>query len=99
MAQARKESKRNIKITFGSLAGFAMSGEGIPTLQADQLNVIAHHINSIRTNQNVWTDPTKWPAPLHSMITIAKAIEISKLQQKKLQKQPDWNGFLNSECI
>ena len=45
-----------MKIEFGSLVGFAMSGEGIPTLQAVQLNVIAHHINSLRTGKDLWLD-------------------------------------------
>ena len=39
---ARKNKQKNITIVFGSLVGFAMSKEGVPTLQADQLNVIAH---------------------------------------------------------
>ena len=48
--RARNNKQTNIKIEFGSLVGFAMSGEGVPTLQADQLNVIAHHLNQINTN-------------------------------------------------
>ena len=47
VSKARQERKKQVKIEFGSLVGFAMSGEGIPTLQVDQLNVIAHHIYSI----------------------------------------------------
>ena len=46
--QAKRQHKKSIKIKFGSLAGFTMSGEGISTLQTDQMNVIAHHIHSIR---------------------------------------------------
>ena len=33
--KARNNNQKNIKIEFGSLVGFAMSGEGVPTLQAD----------------------------------------------------------------
>jgi hypothetical protein len=45
--RARNNKQTTIKIEFGSLVGFVMSGEGVPTLQPDQLNVIAHHLNSI----------------------------------------------------
>ena len=46
---AKRARQKNITIVFGSLVGFAMSGEGVPTLQADQLNVIAHHLHEINT--------------------------------------------------
>ena len=52
--KARNNNQKNIKIEFGSLVGFAMSGEGVPTLQADQLNVITHHLNEINTNVDLW---------------------------------------------
>ena len=54
--QAKQQHKKSIKVKFGSLAGFAMSGEGIPTLQTDQMNVIAHHIYSIRMKQDLWPE-------------------------------------------
>jgi hypothetical protein len=44
--RARNNKQTTIKIEFGSLVGFVMSGEGEPTLQSDQLNVITHHLNS-----------------------------------------------------
>jgi hypothetical protein len=42
--RARNNKQTTIKIEYGSLVGFAMSGERVPTLQSDQLNVIAHHL-------------------------------------------------------
>ena len=51
--RARSKKQKNITIEFGSLVGFAMSGLGVPTLQADQLNVIAHHLNEINTSQDL----------------------------------------------
>ena len=51
---ARRNQQKNIHIVFGSLVGFAMSGEGVPTLQADQLNVIAHHLHEINTKEDQW---------------------------------------------
>ena len=38
----------SVNVEFGSLVGFSMSDEGISTLQMDHLNVITHHIYSIR---------------------------------------------------
>jgi hypothetical protein len=35
--RAHNNKQTTIKIEFGSLVGFAMSGEGVPTLQSDQL--------------------------------------------------------------
>ena len=86
-----------MKVEFGSLVGFAMSGEGIPTLQTDQMNVIAHHIHSIRTKHDLWIDKTAWPDAIDSLEMIDHDVKISKLQQKKLQLQDDWEGFRNSE--
>ena len=51
---ARRNKQKNITIVFGSLVGFTMSGEGVPTIQADQLNVIAHHLNEINTKEDLW---------------------------------------------
>jgi hypothetical protein len=52
--RARNNKQTTIKIEFGSLVGFAMSGEGVPTLQSDQLNVIAHHLNNINNEEDIW---------------------------------------------
>ena len=58
ISDARKKFSQSVRVEFGSLAGFAMNGEGIPTLQADQLNVIAHHLTAMNTNCDVWKDKT-----------------------------------------
>ena len=82
MKQAKQQHKKSIKVEFGSLAGFAMSGEGIPTLQTDQMNVIAHHIHSIQMQQDLWPekDKTKWPKNIDSAESIKQQIQIAKLQ-------------------
>ena len=97
--QAKQEHKKIVKVEFGSLAGFARSGEGIPTLQINQMNVIAHHNHSIRMKQYLWpqNDQTKWPINIDSPESIEQQIQIAKLQQQKLKLQADWNGFLQSE--
>ena len=79
ISKARQERKKEIKIEFGSLVGFEMSGEGIPTLQADQLNVIAHHIHSIQTNHDIWPNKQNWPQKLDTADIIEQEIYISKL--------------------
>ena len=55
------------------MKGFPINGIGIPALQVDQLNVIAHHVNKIQMEENgnvdisdldnddAWNDPTEWP--------------------------------------
>ena len=59
-----------------------MSGEGIPTLQTDQMNVIAHHIHSIQIKQDLWPDkdPNNWPMNIDSHKSIQEQIQIAKLQ-------------------
>ena len=96
--KAKQQHQKQIKVEFGSLVGFAMSGEGIPTLQTDKMNVITHHIHSICTKHDLWTDKTPWPNAIDSAKMINHEVKISKLQQKKLQLQDDWNGFCLSEC-
>ena len=51
--RACSKKQKNITIGFGSLVGFAMSGKGALTLHTDQLNVIAHHLNEINTEQDL----------------------------------------------
>ena len=56
----------SVKIEFGSLAGFPISGEDILTLQADQLNVIVHHIHIICTGQTILTHRNQLNIPFTS---------------------------------
>ena len=74
-----------------------MSGEGIPMLQADQLNIIAHHIYSIWSQHDLWPKKDQWPKSLEDEDVIKQEILVSKLQQQKLKLQSDWNSFLRSE--
>ena len=97
VSKACQELKKQVKIEFGSIVGFAMSGEGISTFQADQLNVIAHHIYSIQTKHNLWSNKAKWPKKMNNTDVIEQEIHISKLQQRKLKLQSDWRGLPLSE--
>ena len=47
IAKFKQKKLQKANIEFGSLKAFAINGAGIPTLQADLLNVIAHHINAM----------------------------------------------------
>ena len=97
VVDARKSGKRNLKFEFGSLAGFAMNCNGIPTLQADQLNVIAHHICSIQTQQNIWDNPEEWPDLIDSDEVHQASARISKLKRNQLKMTSDWESFRASE--
>ena len=87
MKQAKRQHKKSVKVKFESLAGFAMSGKGIPTLQTDQMNVISHHIHSIQMKQDLWPekDQTKWPKNIDSAESIKQQIQIAELEQQKLK--------------
>ena len=97
--KAKRKKLQEVNIEFGSLKAFAINGAGIPTLQADQLNVIAHHINAINMknhkNAAIYKhDETKsayvefWNDPKEWPVTIdIKQLQISKLTQRKIFKE------------
>jgi hypothetical protein len=69
--RSRNNNQSSIKIEFGSLVGFAMSGEGVPTLQSDQLNVIAHHLNGINNEEDM-ANKMEWPQQIDSVESIKR---------------------------
>lgn len=64
------------------LVGFTMGSEGVPTLQADQLNVISYQLNNINDQENGWKDKASlaWPAPINSDKVIKEKIKSNKLK-------------------
>ena len=74
-----------------------MSGQGVPTLQTDQLNVITHHIHTMTTQQDLWEDKTEWPVQLDSQEYIDLQLKISKLTRRRLQGTDEWEQFRKSE--
>ena len=94
---ARRNQQKNITIVFGSLVGFAMSGEGVPTLQADQLNVIAHHLHEINTKEDLWLNKDEWPRLMDSPEILPIQMSINKLRRNTLIATPEWDSFLKSE--
>jgi hypothetical protein len=82
--RARNNKQTTIKIEFGSLVGFAMSGEGVPTLQSDQLNLIAHHLNSINNEEDIWVDKTDWPQSIDSEEAVKEKVRVNVMKWNKL---------------
>ena len=76
VSEARKAPSKRLNIEFGSLTAFAMSDEGVHTLQADQLNVIAHHLHTIKTEEDLWTDKSDWPLPIDSPDVMTERLKI-----------------------
>jgi hypothetical protein len=97
----RLTGQTHVTIQFANPRWSAMSGEGLPTLQFDQLNVIAHHLNAMLhpDDEPEWNDPTAWPPVTDDMIIAAvrKGIALPKLTRKRLFDSPDWPKFKGSE--
>jgi hypothetical protein len=95
--RARNNIQTTIKIEFGSLVEFAMSGEGVPTLQSNQLNVIAHHLNSINNEEDIWVDKMDWPQQIDLVDSIKEKVKINIMKRNKLKLTPEWDDFLKLE--
>jgi hypothetical protein len=86
----RLTGQLHVKIQFANPRWSAMSGNGLRTLQFDQLNVITHHLNAINQDGSAWKDPTKWP-PLDTNNIIAavhKGLALPKLSRRRLLDTP-----------
>ena len=94
---ARRNKQKNITIVFGSLVDFAMSGEGVSTLQANQLNVIAHHLHEINTKEDLWPNKEEWPHLMDSPEIVPIQMSVNKLKRRTLKETPEWKSFLKSE--
>jgi hypothetical protein len=95
----RQQGKSHVKIQFARPIWSALNGEGIPTLNFDQLNVIAHHLHTINHGEDQWEDKTQWPPISDESIALAifKGLAIPKLTRRKLQQSPAWDTFQKSE--
>jgi hypothetical protein len=96
--RARDNKQTTIKIEFGSLVGFAMSGKEVPTLQSDQLNVIAHHLNSIINNEkDIWVDKTEWLQSIDFEEAVKEKVRVNVMRRNKLKQTPEWDALIKSE--
>ena len=100
--QARKQRKQQIAIQFAKPKWHAHTGEGIPTLHFDQLNVIAHHMRAIKDNKKTsWNPQRRWPTVTDNTIiqAIRKGLAIPKLTRRKAKKMDEWPKFRESEWV
>ena len=67
-----------------------MSGEGLLTLQADQLNVIVHHLYEINTKKDLWKNKAEWPHLMDSPEILPIKINVNKLRKRTLKEIPEW---------
>jgi hypothetical protein len=74
-----------------------MSSDGVPTLQSDQLNVIAHHLNGINNEEDIWVNKMEWPQQIDPAESIKEKVKINLMKRNKLKLTPEWDDFLKSE--
>jgi hypothetical protein len=76
-----------------------MTGEGLPTLDFDQLNVIAHHLHHISTGEDLWPNKGEWPPIDDASIALAimKGLAIPKITRRKPMQSTSWPQFCKSE--
>ena len=99
IAKKHWQNCTTVTIQFTHPLWTATSGDGLPTLQFDQLNVIAHHLHAINTGETTWTDPLTWPDISDEAIALAirKGIALPKLTRQKAQTLEEWPKFRDSE--
>jgi hypothetical protein len=83
--EKRRKGQTQVRIQFAQPQWNSMTGEGLPTLHFDQLNVIAHHLHHITTGDDLWIDKTNWPPIDDASITLAimKGLAIPKITRRK----------------
>ena len=99
LAEKRHQQKTHVTIQFARPLWSATSGEGLPTIHFDQLNVIAHHLHAIKTGETIWNDPLTWPPITDEALHLAihKGLALPKLTRKKAQQLTEWPKFQDSE--
>lgn len=99
LSEKRNQRKTHVTIQFAQPLWSATSGEGIPTLHFDQMNVIAHHLHAITTGETLWNDPLTWPPISDESLALAirKGIALPKLSRRRAQSLTEWPSFLKSE--
>ncbi len=88
-----------VKIQSANPQWSAMSGDGLPTLQFDQLDVITHHLNAINNDGATWNNPVKWPLLDNDNIIAAihKGQVLPKLTGQQLLDTPEWKKLKDLE--
>ena len=97
--QLRRQGKQYTQIKFAKPKWHSTSGEGLPILHFDQLNVIMHHLQAIETGDTTWNNPLEWPniSEESLQIAISKGISLPRLTRRKVKQMDEWPQFLESE--
>ena len=109
---ARQANKEHVTITFGRPQMSATTSEGIPQMHFDQLNVVAHHLHTMKTQEDQWNqlentwltgdnDANVWPPISAEAITEAatKGLAMPKLSRKKLKDAETWPKWRKQEWV
>jgi hypothetical protein len=88
----QQQGRSHVKIQFARPIWSALNGEGIPTLNFDQMNDIAHHLHAINHGEDQWEDKSDWPPISDESVALAifKGLAIPKLTCRKLLQSPAW---------
>jgi hypothetical protein len=89
----RQKRKTNITIQLAKPLAPAMADHGVPQLHLDQLNVIAHHLDTIKQNRTTsWPgSPTDMP-PLDEddiVAAISKGLAIPRMTRRTVMNSPE----------
>jgi hypothetical protein len=102
IAKMRDLDQTHARVQFSRPSWMHTSGEGIPVIQFDQLNVIAHHVHNIKFGEDLLPDnQTEWPciSPDTIFAAISKGLALPKLTRRKLLHDPSWPKFQKSEYV
>ena len=99
LQEKRRKGQTQVRIQFAQPRWSSMTGEGLPTLHFDQLNVIAHHLNHISTGEDLWPNKGEWPPIDDASIALAimKGLAIPKITRRKAMQSTSWPKFRKSE--
>jgi hypothetical protein len=97
--EKRRKGQTQIRIQFAQPRWSSMTGEGLPTLHFDQLNVIAHHLHHISTGEDLWPNKGEWPPIDDASIALAimTGLAIPKITRRKAMQSTSWPKFRKSE--
>jgi Reverse transcriptase (RNA-dependent DNA polymerase) len=95
-----RQRQKSIRIQFAKPHWTEITNEGIPNLNFDQLNVIAHHLKTIEEPETqTKRHPLEWPeiTPTDLLHAEINNMVISKLTRRKLIDTEEWPEFEKSE--
>jgi hypothetical protein len=99
LQEKRRKGQTQVRIQFAQPIWSSMTGEGLPTLHFDQLNVIPHHLHHISTGKDLCPNKGEWPPINDASIALAimKGLAIPKITRRKAIQSTSWPKFHKSE--